>query len=106
MTDWNTVRPLLAGIPALPGASCKGRSDLFERTIRERRTDGRLDCAELENARCEALRVCNNGCPALAACRAWLDALPAMRRPRGVVAGQVITSSGTPARRNASGTEA
>jgi len=59
MTDWNTLQPLLAGIPALPGASCKGRSDLFERTIRQRGTSGRLGSAELENARCEALRLCN-----------------------------------------------
>lgn len=98
MSDWQTMRALLAGIPALPGAPCKGRSELYERTVGERHVVGQLTKAELENARCEALRLCNNRCPELDACRAWLGALPATRRPRGVVAGLVITSSGTPAR--------
>ncbi|WP_100482301.1 hypothetical protein [Mycobacteroides abscessus] len=102
MTNWNTLRPLLAGIPALPGAPCKGRSDLYERTIGGRIEGRHAGSPELENARCEALRLCNDRCPALASCRAWLGALPATRRPRGVVAGLVITSSGTPAKRTTS----
>lgn len=102
MSEWSTMRALLAGIPALPDAPCKGRSELYERTVGERRVVGQLTKAELENARCEALRLCNNGCPALGACRAWLSALPATRRPRGVVAGLVITSSGTPAKHTTS----
>lgn len=105
MSNWQTMRALLAGIPALPGAPCKGRSELYERTVGERRVVGQLTKVELENARCEALRLCNDRCPALGACRAWLSALPATRRPRGVVAGQVITSSGTPAKRTTSETD-
>lgn len=102
MSDWNTMRSLLAGIPVLPGAPCKGKSDLYELTICDRSQGRNVGSPELENARCEALRLCNNRCPALASCRAWLDAEPATRRPRGVVAGLVITSSGTPAKRTTS----
>lgn len=96
MPDWDTMRALLAGIPVLPGAPCKGRSDLYERTIGEHRAAGRFTTTEIDDARREALRLCNDGCPTLDACRAWLSALPAAQRPRGVVAGQVIMSSGLP----------
>lgn len=111
MSDWDTTRALLAGIPALPGARCKGRSDLYERTVGEHRINGRITKTELENARSEALRLCNNGCPALQSCRTWLSALPVSRRPTGVVAGLVITAAGlpsrtgTPATLNPSGTD-
>lgn len=91
--NWDSLRPLLAGIPDLRGAPCKGRSNLYERTIGEHRMTGRLTKAELENARSEALRICAS-CPALDPCRAYLGALPAARRPRGVVAGLVVNSSG------------
>jgi hypothetical protein len=91
--NWNTMRALLAGIPALDGARCRGRSDLYERTNGEHRMTGRPPSAELDDARRDALRLCNDGCPALDACRAWLDALPAAHRPRGVVAGQVVTAA-------------
>lgn len=92
--NWDTMRALLAGIPDLPGARCKGRADLYERTNGEHGMTGRLTKTELDDARCEALRLCNNGCPALDPCRAWLGALPLSQRPRGVIAGQVITTSG------------
>ena len=97
MSDWDTMRALLAGIPALPGARCKGRSDLFERTVGEHRMTGRLTKTEVDDARREALRVCRV-CPALMACRTWLDGLGVTRRPAGVVAGVVITAGGTPAK--------
>lgn len=100
MPDWDTMRALLAGIPVLPDAPCKGRSDLYERTIGEHRAAGRFTTTEIDNARREALRLCNDGCPTLDACRAWLGALPAAQRPRGVVAGQVIMSSGLPGSRH------
>ncbi|AFM19466.1 hypothetical protein Mycch_4768 [Mycolicibacterium chubuense NBB4] len=96
MPDWDTMRALLAGIPVLPGAPCKGRSDLFERTIGEHRAAGRLTTTEIDTARHEALRLCHDRCPALDACRAYLQALPIAHRPRGVVAGLVITSNGVP----------
>lgn len=111
MSDWDTTRALLAGIPALPGARCKGRSALYERTVAEHQMTGRLTKTEVDEARREALRLCNNGCPALEPCRAWLDGLPAARRPTGVVAGVVITAGGkplttrTPAKRAPCGTE-
>ncbi|SIK28854.1 hypothetical protein [Mycobacteroides abscessus] len=91
--NWETTRALLAGIPELPGAPCKGRSDLFERTVGEHRMTGRLTKTEVDDARSEALRICAS-CPALDPCRAYVGALPATRRPRGVVAGLVVNSSG------------
>lgn len=94
MPDWDTMRALLEGIPALLGARCKRRTDLFERTTGEDRAANRTTTEELDNARREALRVCTNGCPTLDTCRAWLSALPAAQRPRGVVAGQVVRSNG------------
>lgn len=93
--NWNSMRALLAGIPALPDARCRGRAALFEATIAVRH--GGPARAELENARREALTLCH-ACPALALCRSWLAAMPATRRPRGVVAGVVVTASGLPAR--------
>ncbi len=93
MSDWQTMRALLAGIPALPGARCRGRSALFERTVGEHRMTGRLTKTEVDDARSEALRICA-ACPARADCRAWFGALPVSRRPRGVVAGLVVNSSG------------
>lgn len=59
---------------------------------------GRLTKTELDDARREALRLCNNRCPALEPCRAWFDALPFSRRPTGVVAGLVITANGVPSK--------
>lgn len=100
----DSLLPILAGIPDLPGARCKGRSGLYERTVGEHRMAGRLTKTELENARREALQVCRNGCPALEPCRAWLDALPLSRRPAGVVAGVVITAGGVPSRTGAPAT--
>lgn len=95
MSDWDTMRALLAGAPDLPGARCKGRCDLFERTTGEDRAAGRATAAELDDARRAALRLCET-CPALHPCREYLRALPIAHRPRGVVAGQVITSNGRP----------
>ncbi|BBX69735.1 hypothetical protein [Mycolicibacterium psychrotolerans] len=93
MTDWNTMRALLESIPDLDGARCKHKSDLFERTIGEHRMTGQITTTELDDARSAALRQCA-ACPALDPCRAWLDALPAAQRPRGVIAGQIVNTSG------------
>lgn len=101
MPDWDTMRTLLESIPDLHGARCKRRADLFERTTGEDRAAGRTTTEELDNARREALWLCET-CPALHPCREYLQGLPAAQRPRGVVAGQVITSSGTPAKRTTS----
>lgn len=91
--NWDSMSALLADIPDLHGARCAGLADLFEATVDEH---GKADTrTEREHARIAALRLCN-GCPALAPCRAWLDGLRPTRRPRGVVAGQVIAASGRP----------
>ncbi|OBK51907.1 hypothetical protein A5656_25265 [Mycobacterium gordonae] len=93
MPDWDTMRALLESIPALPGARCKGRADLYERTNGEHGMTGRLTREELEGARTTALRLCET-CPALRPCREYLQGLPAAQRPRGVIAGQVLNPSG------------
>jgi hypothetical protein len=65
----------LAGIPALPGARCVGRSDIFDQ----------YDCpASVELA----TSICDS-CPALTACERWLDGLRPAQRPVGVVGGRV-----------------
>jgi hypothetical protein len=46
----------LCTVPLLPGAACKGRTDVFDDLARAT----------------EALQICA-GCPALAACRDWLE---------------------------------
>ncbi|WP_264956355.1 hypothetical protein, partial [Mycobacterium kiyosense] len=97
MTDWENMRAVLAGIPALPGARCKGQADLYERTDSEHHMTGRLTKTEVENARIAALSLCQS-CPALDSCRAWFGALPTTQRPHGVVAGQVITAGGKPSK--------
>lgn len=86
-------------VPDLPGARCIGRAALFEATTR------RIDAptrkarsvlrADREAARSVALRVCR-GCPSLDAFRTWVESMGPTRRPRGVVAGQVIAASGQP----------
>ena len=98
MTNWMHMAALAAEIPALPGAACKARIDLYERTVGEHQMTSRLTKTEVDDARREALRLCNNRCPALERCRAWLDALPPSRRPAGVVAGVVITANGAPSK--------
>jgi hypothetical protein len=70
-----------------------GRWDLYERTVRGYRVDGRLTTEELESARAAALSLCET-CPALHLCREYLQGLPIAQRPPGVIAGQVITTSG------------
>jgi hypothetical protein len=64
----------LAGIPALPGAACRNRHQLF---------DG-VEPADVA----EAVTICETECPALAACAAWADSLPA-NSLSGVVAGEL-----------------
>ncbi len=94
MPDWQTMRALLAGVPDLPGARCKGSADLFEATVAEH--DKTATRSEVQQSRAVALRICA-ACPARTACGDWLASLPLSRRPRGVVAGEVITANGLPA---------
>lgn len=91
---------LAAGIPDLPGARCKGRTELFDQTApREGR---RGDHDALWYAQRAAVALCR-ACPSLSACRAWFDGLEPTQRPRGVVAGLVnapggVNSAGSPPR--------
>lgn len=96
MTQWQTMSALLAGIPELPGARCSGKASLYEATVAER-TKAPAIRADLERARTGALRLCAE-CPAAGPCLQWFDGLPVTRLPRGVVAGQVVTASGHPAK--------
>ncbi|WP_369816626.1 hypothetical protein [Mycobacterium sp. E740] len=66
----------LGGVPALPGAACRGRHDLFD--------------GETTADRIAAERLCRDACPALGACRRWVASLPKSRRPVGVVAGRFV----------------
>lgn len=89
--NWTDTTELLASLPNLTGAACKGRAALFEATITEHGKTATK--TELEHARTAALRTCAD-CPALNRCRRWFDSLPAAHRPRGVVAGQIVRSDG------------
>ena len=91
MTTWDHMAELLADLPDLPGARCVNHVELFDRSIaRHRDAAGNLAPeAELDGARSAALRICESG-PALARCEAWLASVRPYRRPRGVVAGQVV----------------
>jgi WhiB family redox-sensing transcriptional regulator len=98
--NWDSMSALIRGIPDLPGARCKGRADLFEATVDEQRITPSgepkyVPRAEIQNARTAAMHLCET-CPSRTACGAWIATLRPSRRPRGVVAGQLITSSGLP----------
>lgn len=71
----------LGAIPALPGALCRGHSELWDEPP-QRDPDAEGTAERLSYA----LRCCGR-CPALDPCRKWFDGLPARRRPPGVVAG-------------------
>lgn len=83
---WSVDLPALLDdlhhMPRLPGARCRGRSGLFDRTV-----PGVASRTEAARARREALRLCRD-CPALRACGDWLDSLEPPHRPRGVIAGR------------------
>lgn len=79
----------LAAAPRLPGASCRGHAQLFDRTILRRGHQ-----KDARQARTAALSICHD-CPALDHCRAWLDRLPPDERPIGVVAGQLVSEDKT-----------
>ena len=93
MNDLDAVLGALLGLPSLPGARCRGRSELFDepaprepaRHAAERHAQARMLCA---------------GCPALAACATWFDSLPARDRPRGVIAGRPDSRARRPAAEN------
>lgn len=71
------------GVPALPGALCRGRPHLFDGT----------DGADGDRTR-QAATLCGR-CPSLAACRTWADQQPP-KHLDGVVAGRLHIWAGTP----------
>ncbi|ORW69818.1 hypothetical protein AWC24_04660 [Mycolicibacter senuensis] len=81
---------VLAGAPALPGARCRNRSHLFD----ERGPDEPQDVADQRHQ--QALGLCKV-CPALASCERWYSALPARKKPSGVIAGRIPAKRGRPA---------
>ncbi|KHO18648.1 hypothetical protein [Mycolicibacterium setense] len=86
MNQLDALMAALGAAPALPGARCRGRSHLFDGG-----PPGEDD--EIRAARIgQALALCHR-CPALAHCRRWHDSLPVSRRPVGVVAGRVNTTT-------------
>lgn len=91
MTNWDHMIELVSAIPDLDGARCNGAADLYEATIAERGKPA--STADIQHARVIALRTCA-GCDALDRCRAWFDGLKLTQRPRGVVAGRIVTASG------------
>lgn len=66
----------LRAVPALPGARCRGRSELFDGA------DG------LDGDRTRAAAALCQVCPALTACASWADRQPDNRLD-GVVAGRL-----------------
>ena len=79
----------LTAIPALPGARCRGRWDLFDPR------EDREDKGAARNRHEQALGLCRL-CPALAGCTAWFDSLPRGKRPQGVIAGRVYPAAARP----------
>jgi len=77
----NTLGALI-GCVALPGALCRHKASTFD----EARVDESPDVVEARHA--QARGLCQR-CPALAACTAWIESLPARRRPTGIVAGRL-----------------
>jgi len=75
----------LAGSPKLRGARCRGHHALFD----PQEGNEPDDIAAARHR--QAIAVCTR-CPALAACTAWVESLPADRRPSGVVAGKLLTA--------------
>jgi hypothetical protein len=80
MTAVGDLFAALAAIPALPGANCRGKHDLFD--LRD------VNDADRDDAEAHALSLCRQ-CEALAGCSRWFDSLPPRQRPTGVIAGPI-----------------
>lgn len=74
----------LGHFPYLPGARCRGRSDLYDRTVPD--VPDRPVAAQALH---EALRICRDECPCLVQCVAWFNSTDPVDRPHGVVAGRI-----------------
>ena len=84
MSQLDTLLAAVGAAPALPGARCRGRHHLFD-------VAGTHEAPETTAERHQqAIGLCRL-CPSLAGCTTWFTSLPAIRRPKGVVAGQLNT---------------
>ncbi|SUA02960.1 Uncharacterised protein [Mycolicibacterium fortuitum] len=86
MSQLESLLAAVGAAPALPGARCRHRHQLFDGGPAGE--DDEIRAARIR----QALGLCQR-CPALADCRRWHDALPVSRRPVGVVAGRVNTTA-------------
>lgn len=76
------LKRVLAGVPMLPDAACRGQHELFDPPSRD---ESRFDAAERHEI---ATDICRQ-CPVLAECRAWASRTRPARRPGGVIAGSI-----------------
>ncbi len=82
MTNLDTLLGALRAFPALPGAACIGRHDLFDEQTPDEST------GEARTRYAAAVAVCTD-CPALDPCAAWFDGLRPRDRPVGIIAGRI-----------------
>ncbi len=83
MTSLDGFLGSMLGVPALPGAKCRGRSQLFDEQAKTEPHD------VVEQRHAQAKLLCTV-CPAFDPCRRWLESLTPAKRPTGVVAGRVV----------------
>jgi WhiB family redox-sensing transcriptional regulator len=83
-SEFEQVLSVVAKVPILRGARCRGRHTLFD-------PPGCDEPDDVAQARTEqALRICQS-CPALQKCSQWFESLPPKDRPVGVVANRIST---------------
>ena len=84
-TEFQSLLSSMAGVPVLPGARCRGRHHLFDPAT----ADEPEPVTEARHQK--AVKICQS-CPALEICAAWVNTLPASKRPPGVIAGRKISA--------------
>lgn len=89
----NELLAALANTPALPGARCRLRSDLFDVDSGDARTETPSERAERHQA---ARNVCST-CPELNACRSWAESTHPGELS-GIVGGDLYDSAATVSR--------
>jgi hypothetical protein len=78
--SWASLGAAFAHTPNLDGATCAGRSDLFDLQP--------FHSADRAMREAQALTLCAH-CPALLACKRYFDSMPLSVQPYGVIAGRV-----------------
>lgn len=82
----------LIGVPALPGAKCRGRARLFD----EQQPDESAESAAQRHKQAQMLCA---SCPSLDPCRDWFVRLRPRERPLGVIAGRLHQPKKTTAKK-------